>query len=175
MSLGLKLVCRVALFSALAYVLSWATSYLPNVNLIFFVAFAAGLLWGILPGMLVGGIGMGLWTILNPYGPAHPYLMVTQVVAMSISGAVGGLFARTGWRTRERGPLSIMLAACGLLCAALFFLPVSAVDAWLFGPFWPRFATGLLWALVSVGANMLVFPLLFGVVQYLSLRETQPV
>lgn len=39
-----RLLARIALFSALAYVLAWACYYIPNVNLIYFVAFSAGFL-----------------------------------------------------------------------------------------------------------------------------------
>ena len=74
------LVARIALFSALVYVLSWGTSYLPNVNFIFFIVFSAGFLWGAVPGILVGLIGMGLWTAFNPYGPAPAPIMMAQVI-----------------------------------------------------------------------------------------------
>ena len=42
MIVGPRLIARIALFSALIYVLSWGTSFLPSVNLAFFIAFAAG-------------------------------------------------------------------------------------------------------------------------------------
>ena len=67
---SVRLISRIALFAALFYVLSWGTAFLPNVNLGFLVAFTAGLLWGAVPGMLVGAVGMGIFTMFNPYGPA---------------------------------------------------------------------------------------------------------
>ena len=76
MNSRLRLIPRIALFSALIYVLSWGTSYLPNVNLVFFIAFMAGAFWGLIPGVLVGAIGMGLWTTFHPF-----YLPVNLVDA----------------------------------------------------------------------------------------------
>ena len=89
MSTGVRLFTRIALFSALVYVFSWATSYLPNVSFAFFIVFTTGFLWGKLPGMLVGIIGMGLTTVFNPFGPAHPYMMIAQVLGMTVSGIAG--------------------------------------------------------------------------------------
>jgi uncharacterized membrane protein len=85
----LRLITRIALFSALIYVLSWGTSYFPNLNFIFFIVFVAGFLWGVVPGMLVGLIGMGLWTAFNPYGMAVPPIMLAQMLGASAGGVVG--------------------------------------------------------------------------------------
>jgi len=138
-----RLITRIALFSALVYVLSWATSVLPNVNLLFFVIFVAGFLWGTVPGLLVGLIGVGLWTTLNPYGPAAWPIMLAQVSGAAVCGIVGAFFARTGWMRQGRVLRSAELVIAAAICTYAYYLPVSAVDAWLFQPFWPRFYTGL--------------------------------
>jgi hypothetical protein len=111
-----RLIARIALFSALVYALSWGTAFIPNVNLIFFLVFSAGFLWGLFPGVMVGG--------------------------------------------------------AALLCTVLYYLPVSLVDAWLFQPFWPRFYISLAWALPSLGANLVIFPLLFAYIHRLYERES---
>ncbi|MCK4607751.1 MAG: hypothetical protein KAU35_10685 [candidate division Zixibacteria bacterium] len=171
MKLGPRLISRIALFSALIYVLSMGAAYLPNVNLIFFLVFSAGFLWGAVPGLLVGSIGMWLWTSFNPFGPAALPLALTQVGGAAASGIVGAVFRRSGWRHWGRMTLTIWLIVAAVVCTAVFYLPVSAVDAWLFQPFWPRFLTSLLWSGVSLVSNVLIFPLLFGVVRYLYERE----
>jgi len=157
-----RLITRIALFSALVYVLSWTTSAFPNVNLLFFVLFSAGFLWGALPGILVGLIGVGLWTAFNPYGPA------TWPAAC---GVVGSFFIRTGWAWQGRVRRSAGLVIAATVCTCVYYLPVSAVDAWLFQPFWPRFITGMMWSLISLVSNVVIFPLLFGVVRHLYERE----
>ncbi|MFH1373153.1 MAG: hypothetical protein ABII79_05095 [bacterium] len=165
------LVARVALFSALVYVLSWGTSFLPNINFIFFIVFSAGLMWGALPGALVGLFGMGLWTALNPYGPAPVPIMVAQVLGAAGSGLVGVVF-RTFLRRQCRGPAMVgRLVPAAILCTVIFYLPVNIVDAALFQPFWPRFVGGAIWAGISMVSNVLIFPLLFSAARRLYVRE----
>ena len=170
---GLRLFTRIALFSALVYVFSWATSYLPNVNLVFFIVFSTGFLWGALPGALVGIIGMGIFTAFNPYGPAHPYLMAAQMIGAGLSGPVGAGFSKTAWSGHDRWLSVGLLALTGGVCTVLYYIPVNLVDAWLIGPFWPRFVTAWGWTLISLGANVVIFPLLFGVTRYLYAWESR--
>ncbi len=164
-----RLISRIALFSALIYVLSWATAYFPNVNLAFFLAFSAGYLWGALPGLLVGGIGMGLWSGLNPVGPASPPVFIAQVLGMAACGLVGRFFSDLP-KSGPRRVLLLLVAA--VLCTAVFYLPVSVTDAWVYGPFWPRFYTGLVWMGFSLVANLVIFPLLFNVTRKIYSRES---
>ncbi|MEW5993514.1 MAG: hypothetical protein AB1744_03865 [Candidatus Zixiibacteriota bacterium] len=165
------LVARIALFSALVYVLSWGTSYLPNINFMFFIVFSAGLLWGVIPGILVGAVGMGLWTMLNPYGPAPFPIMISQIIGAASSGAIGALFRKTRWQHTSGFAVTGRLIVSALLCTILFYLPVNSVDALLFQPFWPRFIGGALWAVVPLTFNIVIFPLLFPVTRYLYGRE----
>jgi hypothetical protein len=158
----LRMIARVGLFAALIYVLSWATAYLPNVNFIFFIVFVSGYLWGAKPGFLVGFIGMGLWTGLNPFGPAVLPIMAVQTIGAGLSGLAGRSFqiiARDSWGTKQR-LAALVLAA--IICTLLYYLPVIIVDAWLFQPFWPRFISGLPWVAISIISNVLIFSLLFG-------------
>ncbi len=155
------LIARVGLFSALVYVLSWGTLYLPNVNFVFFIVFFAGFLWGAVPGILVGLIGMGLWTAFNPYGPALPPIMIAQVVGAAGSGVVGALFRASRWQWRNPWVLALSLILSAFLCTIVFHLPVNAVDAWLFQPFWPRFVGGTLWVAFSLAFNVIIFPVFF--------------
>lgn len=167
----LRLLTRIALFAALIYVLSMATAFLPNVKLIFFLVFVAGFLWGAWAGLLVGGIGMGLWTTFNPYGPAGIPVMIAQIVGAAAGGPVGYFFGKLRWRKFPVVLLYVSLALCGIVCTLLFYLPVSLVDAWLYQPFWPRMIAGLPWVGFSLVSNLLVFPLLFGAARYLYDRE----
>jgi uncharacterized membrane protein len=169
-----KLITRIALFAALFYVLSWGTSFLPNVNLGFLVAFTAGLLWGAWPGILVGAVGMGVYTSFNPYGPASLPVAMAQVAGMALCGWLGYLF-RPMVQPMLAGRVAALswlwLSAAGVLTAVVFFLPVSVVDAAVYGPFWPRIVTGLPFTGIALGVNALVFPLLFGVTRLLYVRD----
>ncbi|MFQ5498648.1 MAG: hypothetical protein ACE5FH_03160 [Candidatus Zixiibacteriota bacterium] len=166
-----RLMARIALFSGLIYVLSWATAWLPNVNSIFFVTFLAGLLWGLTSGVAVGALGMGLWTTFNPYGPAPIPMMIVQVIGAAGSGAVGAIFRSAGWYALSYRLRPVMLVVAALLCTVLYYLPVNGVDAWLFQPFWPRFVAGLPFVGLSLISNIIIFPVFFGAALPLMRRE----
>ncbi len=171
MSIHPRLITRIAVFSALVYVLSWGTSYLPNVNFIFFLVFTSGFVWGATAGALVGLIGMGLWTNLNPYGPADIAVMCAQIVGAAAGGPVGAIFNRFKLGERTRWSLVSGLVLAAITCTIAFYLPVNVVDAWVYQPFWPRFVVGAVWMLISLGSNAVIFPLLFPVTRRLYERE----
>ncbi|PWB74724.1 hypothetical protein C3F09_03285 [candidate division GN15 bacterium] len=168
-----RLITRVALFSALIYVLSWATVYLPNVKVIFFIVFTAGFLWGGPAGWLVGMIGTGLWTIFNPFGPAGIPVAVAQIVGGGLCGPVGAIVRKMRWARLNRLTLNTILVTAGAFCTLLYFVPVNTVDAWVYQPFWPRFIGALPWTAISLVSNMFIFPLLFPVARFLYARESE--
>jgi hypothetical protein len=172
MSRSTRLLTRIALFSALIYVLSWGSSYLPNVNLAFFIAFSSGLLWGALPGMATGAVGMWLWTSFNPMGPAALPIAAAQVFGMALCGLVGSLARYSGDQdVANKKPWGmLLLTATG--CTLVFYLPVNLIDAMVFQPFWPRILTGLPFVGISLASNLIIFPLFYGVTRQLRKRES---
>jgi uncharacterized membrane protein len=164
-------IARVAVFSALVYIVSWATGFLPNITLGFFVVFSAGYLWGSAAGVVTGAVGFGLWSAFNPYGPAPLPVMAAQALGGALVGLVGQAANRMHLGSRT-GPWRVaLLALIGAFCTLAFYLPVTLVDAWLFQPFEVRMATGLGWALWPLAANLLIFPLLFGATAALYARD----
>lgn len=163
------LIARISLFSAMVYVLSLATSFLPNFNLIFFIVFVSGYLWGKIPGMIVGAVGMSLWTLFNPYGPAAFPVMAAQVIGTALGGCFGGMLKKLTVDNLKRK--FYLTALIGVVCSLLFFVPVNMVDAYIFQPFWPRFSVGMFWSLFSLGANMIIFPLLFAALSPFFIKE----
>jgi len=159
--LQLRLISRIALFSALVYVLACATAFMPNVSLMFFVVFAAGFLWGFVPGSLVGLVGMGLFSTFNPFGPATAPVTLAQMIGAAPSGLIGAAFGRSHWQQAGSAARILGLGLLGIGCAVLYFVPVSAADALVFGPFWPRFLGGFSFSLIAIVSNAVIFPLLF--------------
>ena len=157
----LRLIPRIGLFAALIYVLSWATAMLPNVNLIFFIVFLAGFMWGTLPGMLVGAFGMGLSTFFSPFGPAALPIMITQIAGASLSGLFGSIYFSMYGNEISTLKLYLIIPFFSIICTLGFFIPVNIVDSWLFQPFWERLYISSIWSLISVGSNILLFTLLF--------------
>jgi hypothetical protein len=166
-----RLIARIALFSALIYVLSWGLTAIPNIKPTFFIIFSAGYLWGLVPGLLVGSIGMGIWTWFNPFGPAPLPVAVAQVAGAMLCGLVGFLFRGIIDPDKLQWHSYLYLMAAGVICTLVFFIPVSATDAWLFQPFRERFITGLLFSTSSLFSNIIIFPLLFRVLQPFYVKE----
>lgn len=157
----LRLIPRIGLFAALIYILSMATAPLPNVNLIFFIVFIAGFMWGAVSGMLVGAFGMGLSTFFSPFGPAALPVMIAQIVGASLSGMFGAVYFSLYGNEISKLKLYLWIPIFSILCTLGYFIPVNIVDSWLFQPFWERFYVSSFWSLISVGSNMLLFTLLF--------------
>lgn len=168
-----RLLTRVALFSALIYVFSWATIYLPNMKVIFFIVFSAGFLWGSLAGFLVGTIGMGLWTFFNPFGPAGLPISIAQICGAGLCGPIGAVLKTMRWSRMSRVGFGVVLVSAGAICTLIYFLPVNFVDAWVYQPFWPRFLSALPWTAISLVSNMIIFPLLFPATRFLFERESR--
>lgn len=172
MTLTPRLITRIGLFAALFYVLSLSFVALPNVNPGFFVIFSAGFLWGPVPGILVGAVGMGAWTMFNPFGPALPPISAAQVIGMSQVGLFGWLVSLLKWKQWSPLTCVLLLAIAGMVSAILFFLPVNMMDAILFKPFWPRFIAGATMSLLALLTNAILFPILFVVTARLYDRES---
>jgi len=166
-----RLIARIALFSALIYVLSLGTAVLPNVNLIFFIVFSAGFMWGLGPGILVGALGMGLWTSFNPYGPAPLPIAIAQIVGAALCGVIGYTFRRIINLNKFDWSTASFLISAAVLCTAFFYIPVSLIDAWLFQPFRQRFFAGLLFSITGLVSNIIIFPLLFRLLRPFYVRE----
>jgi uncharacterized membrane protein len=167
----LRLITRIALFSALVYVTSWSLVVLPNIKVSFFIMFLAGLLWGAGPGILVGIVGTALWSLFNPYGPVALPILLAQMVGSALCGIIGALARSLQVFTRPALVALSIITLCGLTCVIVYYTPVNVADAWIFKPFWPRFIASLPWTLIALCANALIFPLLFPVARLLYDKE----
>jgi len=170
-----KLIPRIALFSAMIYVLSYGISFIPNVNPIFFIVFSAGYMWGSVPGLLTGMVGMGLWTFFNPFGPAQLPVMLAQIVGTALSGPVGAFCYDFIKNSKNKFFKSIYLISTSLVCTLLFYIPVNFIDAWLIQPFMVRFVTGMGWSVISLVSNIFIFPVLFFALESFYIKERERV
>jgi hypothetical protein len=116
---------------------------------------------------------MAVWSGLNPQGPAPPPVYIAQIAGMALCGTLGRAYRKL-IKARSVSIVTLGAAAvAGALSAAVYYGLVSAVDAWLFQPFWPRFVTSALWSLPGLIANVVAFPLLLPALLYLYSREQQ--
>jgi len=93
-----------AIFVALAAALGFLLLSVPNVELVMFTVFAAGVVLGRWRGALVGALAMAIYSGFNPYGSGLgvPTMFVAQLAASAFAGLMGGITARL-WR----GPLPV--------------------------------------------------------------------
>lgn len=166
-----RLLARIALFSALIYVLSLGSAAIPNIKPLFFIVFSAGYLWGAFPGSLVGAIGMGLWTFFNPYGPAPIPVAFAQIFGAMLCGLTGAFFSRFIQLDNLQVRDYVLLVVAGIICTLLFFIPVSIVDAWLYQPFRVRFISSMIFSGWAILSNAVIFPLLFRLLRPFYVRE----
>jgi uncharacterized membrane protein len=157
------------------YVLSYGISFIPNVNPIFFIVFSAGFMWGTIPGILTGMIGMGLWTFFNPFGPAQLPVMAAQIVGTALSGSIGALSYNLLKSNSNKLIKIVYLAIASIICTLLFYIPVNFIDAWLIQPFMARFITGMTWSVISLVSNILIFPVLFIALESFYIKERERV
>ncbi len=173
MILSVRLISRVAVFSALVFAGSYMAVWIPNVNPCFFIIFTAGFVWGAWAGITVGVIGFFLWAILNPYGPSPPFLLLSQLVGISFSGLIGAITAGVLRPCRWSFKTAIILAIAGFGSGLCYHLAVDSVDALIYQPFWPRLIGGLVFSLITVLSNTIMFPVLYPVLAFLAKRENR--
>ena len=167
----IRILTRVAVFAALVFVFSYSSAFLYNVNPAFFIVFSASILWGFWPGVGVGVIGIFLWSNLGPMGPAPFPLLVSQLFGIALTPILG-VKARTLLAGCKFGAREILvLALSGILSGLLYHLVVDPVDALLYQPFWPRLIGGLVFSLITIVSNCIIFPLLYPALRFLLRKE----
>jgi len=171
MTTGLKITTRVAVFASLVFIFSFFSVYFPNVNPAFFIVFSAGFLWGVWPGIGVGVVGFFLWSALNPLGPPMYPILLAQLIGISFSGMIGAAVFKLIGTPRFSTSMMITLVISGIFCGLAFQAVVAVVDAWFNQPFWPRLIGGLLFSLITVISNAIIFPLFYPVLSFLYERE----
>jgi len=82
-------------FIALILGVGFGLAFIPNIELITAIIFISGVLMGLKKGIIIGMISEFLFSALNPMGSGllFPPMLISQVIAMSIVGLAGGLFA----------------------------------------------------------------------------------
>lgn len=167
-----QMVARVALFAALAYVLAYASVFIPNVSLIYIVFFAAGAVYGLRMSLMISGVGEFIWTVFNPLGMAPVTTTIAQIFAMMIVGALGATLYRSKILKAVSAQGIVVFALYGLASGLVFQAILNGVDAWLYGPFWEYLVSGLGFAALNIISNAVIFPVFYPVVVQLVKRES---
>lgn len=130
---------------------------MPNFETITLVVFGAGVLLGFRDGALVGLLTMLLYTLLNPYGPAPPLVMLAQVAGCALTGAGGALFGRLGASDWPAGARAVALGTSALILTATYDLLTNVATGLVFGQMRYWLVAGIPFSLWHIGFNVALF------------------
>jgi len=136
--------------------------YLFFVELFTVAVFLSGLLAGPAWGLWIGGVARLVFSVANPYGPPHPWILAAQVAGAALVGALGGLAGP--WllgAPESRGARArvALLLACGFLATLLYDALTNIAQGIAFGSFAMSIALGVLPALQHMASNLVIFGL----------------
>ena len=141
--------------------------YLLFVELFTLALFVSGLLVGPGWGIWVGLVARLVFSVANPLGPAHPWVLAAQVLGGAWVGLLGGLFRPWMLRRGERPeplalPTTLLLLAGALLATVGYDLLTNVAQGIVFGSIPVTLVAGALPAAQHLASNLVLFGLLGG-------------
>ncbi len=130
---------------------------IPNFEVLTLVVFGSGVLLGVRDGAMVGALTMLIFSLLNPYGAAHPLVTLSQVLGEAIPGVAGGIVARS---TLPQRSLAVRAAVLGLLAVGLttcFDLVTNVATGLVFGQMRIVLLGGIPFSLWHIASNVALF------------------
>jgi hypothetical protein len=137
--------------------------YLFFVELFTVAVFVSGMLAGPAWGLWIGAVARLVFSVANPYGPPHPWILAAQVLGAMLVGGLGGLARPWLFRVSEspessRARVAILLV-CGLVATLLYDALTNIAQGIAFGSFRVAIALGALPALQHLASNLVIFAL----------------
>jgi hypothetical protein len=156
---ALRRTALVGLLAALVAASGYAFAAVPNVKPISLIVFLAGARVGLGGGLVVAGLGMGIYSIANPWGPAPPLVLLAKVAGamlFAVAGAaIGAPLAR-----RALAPRAALLGAAGFLLTVPYELITNFATAATIGmasrPL-PTLVAGIPFAIAHTVSNAAIF------------------
>ncbi|MBI1799582.1 MAG: hypothetical protein HYR73_07820 [Candidatus Eisenbacteria bacterium] len=130
---------------------------IPNFEVLTLVVFLSGVLLGARWGAMVGALSMLAYSLLNPYGPAHPLITLSQVTGELVAGPCGAALVAAGMAARPAAERAVVLAVAGALLTAWFDLLTNLATGLLFGQLRLTLIGGIPFALWHIGTNVALF------------------
>lgn len=132
----------------------------PNFEVLTLVVFLSGILLGARWGAWVGGLTMLAYSLLNPYGPVHPLVTLSQVLGELAAGPAGAVFVTLGLESRRPALKVAALAAAAVLLTACFDFITNLATGMLYGQIRMTLIGGIVFSLWHIGTNVLLFVVL---------------
>jgi hypothetical protein len=132
------------------------------VELFSVAVFLSGILVGPLWGAWVGAVARLAFSLANPYGPPHPWVLAAQIVGAAGIGAVGGvagvwLLERNGRPGLGKQGRTTVLIASGLVCTIVYDLVTNVAQGVVFGSIPAALALALVPSLQHLASNLAIF------------------
>jgi len=138
--------------------------YLFFVELFSVAVFLSGALIGVIWGVWVGAVARLVFSVGNPYGPPHPWVLLAQVLGAGVIGAIGGISGR--WLLPRTGGgaggkvRTIILLASGLAATLAYDLVTNLAQGIVFGSIPAALAMALVPSIQHIGSNLVIFAVL---------------
>ena len=135
--------------------------YLFFVEIFTVAVFLSGSLVGVAWGAWVGALARLAFSVANPYGPPHPWVLAAQVLGGAAAGAAGGL-ARTWLLAEDASPRSARLRAAilvvaGILVTGVYDLVTNVAQGVVFGSIPATLALAALPSAQHIASNAVIF------------------
>ncbi len=135
--------------------------YLFFVEIYTVAVFLSGTLAGPAWGLWIGAVSRTVFSVANPYGPPHPWILAAQVLGAALVGALGGLIGPWLLRSPESSAVyrarGAILPACGLAATLLYDALTNIAQGIAFGSFPVALALGVLPAAQHLASNVVIF------------------
>jgi hypothetical protein len=141
--------------------------YLLFVELFTLAVFVSGLLVGPGWGVWVGLVARLTFSVANPLGPPHPWVLVAQVLGGAWVGLLGGVFRQwllpgAAGREPSRAARTALLLGGGFLSTVGYDLLTNLAQGVVFGSIPVTMAAAALPAAQHLASNLVLFALLGG-------------
>ena len=133
---------------------------IPNFEILTLVVFCSGVLLGARDGALVGAVTELVYSVLNPYGPAHPLVTLGQVAGIALAGAAGGAIAGVGVSRHSFPVRAVTLALTGAAITVVFDLLTNVMAGLVYGQMRAVLIGGIPFSLWHIGTNVALFALI---------------
>jgi hypothetical protein len=130
---------------------------IPNFEVLTLVVFLSGVLLGAGWGATVGGVSMLAYSLLNPYGPVHPLVTVSQVAGTLVAGPAGAWFVKLGFEGRPAAVRVVVMVINAVLLTAWFDALTNLATGILFGQIRMTMLGGIPFALWHIATNVALF------------------
>jgi hypothetical protein len=129
----------------------------PNFEVLTLVVFCSGVLLGARDGALVGTLTELVFSVLNPYGTAHPLVTLSQVTAMALAGVAGGVAALADLTALPPVRRAMVLVPIAIVLTGFFDLLTNLATGMVYGQMRVILIGGIPFSLWHVATNILLF------------------